>query len=102
MIREEAGSTPLFFTNVSTILKHFPIINPEEKFNAEDLYAQKQKINKDVANDEYSNIQDKLVKSNNAFGKILFLFFIFIRCEGLYNINSYFISISILHHFSIS
>ena len=82
MIREEAGSTPLFFTNVSTILKHFPIINPEEKFNAEDLYAQKQKINKDVANDEDSSIQDKLVKSNNAVGKILFLFFIFIKCEG--------------------
>ena len=93
MIREEAGSTPLFFTNVSTILKHFPIINPEEKFNAEDLYAQKQKINKDVANDEYSNIQDKLDKSNNAFGKILFLFFIFIRCE----FSLYIISILILY-----
>jgi len=33
MIREEAGSSNLFFTNVSTILKHFPIINPEGKFS---------------------------------------------------------------------
>ena len=79
MIREEAGSTPLFFTNVSTILKHFPIINPEEKFNAEDLYAQEQKIDKDVANEEDSNVQNKLHKSNDAIGMIEFPVFRFVR-----------------------
>ena len=40
MIREEAGSSNLFFLNVSTILKHFPIINPEDKFGVEDLPIQ--------------------------------------------------------------
>jgi hypothetical protein len=40
MIREEAVSSHLFFTNVSTILKHFPIINPEGKFSVEDLPIQ--------------------------------------------------------------
>ena len=40
MIREEDGLSNLFFTNVSTILKHFPIINPEGKFGEEDLPIQ--------------------------------------------------------------
>ena len=69
MIREEAGYTPLFFTNVSTILKHFPIINPEEKFNAEDLYAQEQKINKDVAKNENSNTHETYSNTENNLGK---------------------------------
>ena len=69
MIREEAGYTPLFFTNVSTILKHFPIINPEEKFNAEDLYAQEQKIDKDVAKNENSNTHETYSNTENNLGK---------------------------------
>jgi len=40
MIREEDGLSNLFFTNVSTILKHFPIIQPEGKFSEEDLLIQ--------------------------------------------------------------
>ena len=40
MIREEEGSSNLFFTNVSTILKHFPIIHPEGKFSVEHLPIQ--------------------------------------------------------------
>ena len=71
MIREEAGYTPLFFTNVSTILKHFPIINPEEKFNAGDLYSKEQKIKKDVSNNEDENIQEKYSNRKGLIGKLI-------------------------------
>ena len=75
MIREEAGSTPLFFTNVSTILKHFPIINPEEKFNGEDLPAREQKININEANNKGRPIQNELQQYNEKlFGNVNFYF----------------------------
>ena len=71
MIREEAGYTPLFFTNVSTILKHFPIINPEEKSNAGDLYSKEQKIKKDVSIYEDENIQEKYSNRKGLIGKLI-------------------------------
>ena len=88
MIREEAGATPLFFTNVSTILKHFPIINPEEKFNAEDLPAREQKIDINEANNKERNIQSEPQQyDEEKFGNFKFHINLENICFVIYNIT---------------
>ena len=66
MIREEAIPN-LFFKNVSTILKHFPIDEPEGASTKDELSYQserKNKIRKGTKNDDQRGI--------NNFGNLVF------------------------------
>ena len=72
MIREEAGSSNLFFTNVSAILKHFPIISPEDKFSMDDLATQQQYNDTGEINKNDSSYKGTNQNAEFNLGKLTF------------------------------
>ena len=66
MIREESIPN-LFFKNVSTILKHFPIDEPEDTSTKDELSYQSEGKNKNRR-----NTQNKDQRGINNFGNFVF------------------------------